>query len=285
MNGMAHTLVCFHAHPDDEALLTAGVMARAAAEGHRVVLVVATRGDVGQVAGSFLTAGEGLADRRWTELERSATLLGVARLEWLGYADSGHGERSDFLTPPASRGTDAFVSADVDTAARRLADILEQEQADVLTTYDPNGGYGHPDHLQVHAVGQRAAELAATPVVLEATINRDLMRIGLDMATSLGLELPSDFAPESFDAWYTPAAELTHAVDVRPQLAVKRASMEAHASQTTSADGSATRSLAVFITLPPEYFELAFGTEWFVDRSRPAGIVANDVFASLAEPD
>ncbi len=76
---------------------------------------------------------------------------------------------------------------------------------------------------------------------------------------------------------------MTHAVDVRDQLAVKRAAMEAHASQATSADGSATRSLAVFITLPDEYFELAFGTEWFVDRSRPPGIGADDVFATLAE--
>ena len=106
MNGMAHTLVCLHAHPDDEALLTAGVMAKAAAEGHRVVLVVATRGDVGEVAGDFLTEGEGLGDRRWRELERSAALLGVARIEWLGYADSGHGEGDALLTaPPAGART------------------------------------------------------------------------------------------------------------------------------------------------------------------------------------
>src|SRR4051812_11414671 len=86
---MAHTLVCFHAHPDDEALLTAGVMAKAAAAGHRVVLVVATRGEAGLVASDFLAGEERLDERRWRELERSADLLGVARLEWLGYADSG----------------------------------------------------------------------------------------------------------------------------------------------------------------------------------------------------
>ena len=280
---MAYTLVCFHAHPDDEALLTAGVMARAAADGHRVVLVVATRGEVGQVAGDFLTEGEGLADRRWHELERSAEVLGVARLEWLGYADSGHGvgdDRDDAAPEPPA---EAFTHVEVEVAARRLADLLREEHADVLTTYDPNGGYGHPDHVRVHAVGQRAAELAGTPVVLEATINRDLMRMGLDLAASLGLEVPSDFAPATFDAWYTPADELTHAVDVRRQLPAKRASMEAHASQATSAEGTTTRTLAAFLTLPPEYFELAFGTEWFVDRARPAGIAADDVFASLTE--
>ena len=284
MRGMAHTLVCFHAHPDDEALLTAGVMARAASEGHRVVLVVATRGDVGQVAGDFLAEDEELADRRWTELERSAHLLGVARLEWLGYADSGDdatlGESST-----TDRATTAFVDAPVDDAATRLAHILREEAADVLTSYDPNGGYGHPDHVQVHRVGARAAALAGTPVVLEATINRDLMRMGLEVATSLGHELPPDFAPESFDTWYTPADELTHAVDVRAQLGTKRRAMEAHASQATAADVSATRSLAVFVTLPEEYFELAFGTEWFVDRSQPAGAGLDDVFATLTGPD
>src|SRR3954454_23477794 len=110
---MAHTLVCFHAHPDDEALLTAGVMAKAAAAGHRVVLVVATRGEAGLVAGDFLDRDENLDDRRWHELERSAELLGVARLEWLGYADSGSGPD----TGRAGRSVDAFAAADIDEAA------------------------------------------------------------------------------------------------------------------------------------------------------------------------
>ena len=197
---MAHTLVCFHAHPDDEALLTAGVMAAAAADGHRVVLVVATRGEVGLVAGDFLADGETLADRRWRELARSALELGVRRLEWLGYADSGRrpGHDPTERRPADDDGDDdrrsgrpAVRDADVEEAAERLAEILNDEHADVLTTYDPNGGYGHPDHLQVHRVGQRAGELAGTPIVLEATINRDLIRMGADLAGSLGFELPA----------------------------------------------------------------------------------------------
>jgi LmbE family N-acetylglucosaminyl deacetylase len=279
---MTHTLVCFHAHPDDEALLTAGVMAKAAAAGHRVVLVSATRGDVGLVAGDFLGQGEDLADRRWHELEESARILGVARLEWLGYADSGSSN------DPGQSGSDdlgriPFAEADVDQAAARLAMILTDEHADVVTTYDPNGGYGHPDHVQLHRVGARAAELAGTPIVLEATINRDLMRVGLELAGSLGYELPPNFAPETFDTWYTPADELTHAVDVRDQLPAKKAAMAAHASQATADGDDTTRSLAVFVSLPPEYFELAFGTEWFVDRARPAGIAADDLFATPAD--
>ncbi len=90
---MAKTLVFVHAHPDDEALLTAGTMARASAEGQRVVLVVATDGAAG-LASSDMSAGEGgLAARRQAELEESCRALGVHRLVSLGYADSGlHGD-------------------------------------------------------------------------------------------------------------------------------------------------------------------------------------------------
>jgi LmbE family N-acetylglucosaminyl deacetylase len=295
---MAPTLVCFHAHPDDEALLTAGVMAKAAAEGHRVVLVVATRGDEGLVAGDFLDGDEALADRRWHELEASAAILGVARLEWLGYTDSGSDPGGDSggdsvrtagagAEPSAATTGGRFVDADLDEAAGRLAAILTEEHADVLTTYDSNGGYGHPDHVQVHRVGARAAEHAGTPIVLEATINRDLMRMGVELAGSLGYELPPNFAPETFDDWYTPADELTHAVDVSAFLPAKKAAMSAHASQATVDGDDTTRSLAVFVSLPPDYFELAFGTEWFVDRSgsidRPAQQLVDDLFARPAD--
>jgi LmbE family N-acetylglucosaminyl deacetylase len=115
-------------------------------------------------------------------------------------------------------------------------------------------------------------------MVLEATINRDLIRMGADLAGSLGFDLPPEFTPDSFDDWYTPADELTHAVDVRAHLAAKRASMEAHASQATGADPGFSRSFTSFLSLPPDYFELAFGTEFFVDRDRPPGIAATDIF-------
>ncbi len=284
---MPHTLVCFHAHPDDEALLTAGTMAKAAAQGHRVVLVVATRGEVGQVAGDFLDDHEDLATRRWAELEASSALLGVARLEWLGYADSGSGPEPGGTAGsagPAGAGAGPlrFADAPVEEAARRLAAILDEERADVLTTYDANGGYGHRDHVQVHRVGRRAGQLAATPVVLEATIDRELMRAGVELATSLGFEIPADFTPESFDLWYTPAGSITHAVDVSAQLEQKKAAMKAHASQATAADPGADRTLELFLGLPDEYYALAFGTEWFVEAGRATEPRADDIFANLA---
>ena len=157
---MSYTLVSFHAHPDDEALLTAGTLARAAAAGHRVVLVVATAGEAGLASADDLADGA-LGKRRTAELERSAAALGCARVEVLGYADSGMAD-----APSGAAGAFALVS--VDEAAERLAAILREESADALTIYDPAGGYGHPDHVQVHHVGIRAAEIAGTPLVLEA---------------------------------------------------------------------------------------------------------------------
>jgi LmbE family N-acetylglucosaminyl deacetylase len=279
---MPHTLVCFHAHPDDEALLTAGTMAKAAAAGHRVVLVVATKGEVGEVSGQLLADGEDLGDRRWAELERSAEILGVARLEWLGYGDSGSEPLAPGELAVARGGPGPFALGSADVAADRLARILAEERADVLTTYDPNGGYGHPDHVQVHRVGSLAARQAETRVLLEATINRELMRTGVEMAASLGFEIPPDFTPATYEMWYTPAEAITHTVDVAAHLEQKRAAMEAHASQATAADPRRSRTLERFLGLPAEYFALAFGTEWYVERGRRPRDAADDVFASLA---
>jgi LmbE family N-acetylglucosaminyl deacetylase len=263
------TLVAFHAHPDDEALLTAGTMARAAAEGHRVVLVVATAGEAGLVRGGG--TGPALASRRRTELERSAAALGCARVEVLGYADSGmHGEAG---------GEAAFARADVEDAARRLAEILAEESADVLTVYDPAGGYGHPDHIQVSRVGIRAAELARTPVVLEATVDRQALQRVLRLIHRLP-GIPADFAPRRFDRAYTARGHLTHRVDVRRHAEAKRASMAAHASQAGSDEG--TRTLAVLLRLPAPLFRLALGREWFVERGRaPGAPLIDDVFAGI----
>jgi LmbE family N-acetylglucosaminyl deacetylase len=191
---MARTLVTFHAHPDDEALLTAGTMAKAAATGDRVVLVVATRGEVGDAAAAYRAGG--LGDQRVAETEASVAALGVHRLVFLGYGDSGLDGDGSGLTGAA---TEPFARAGVDEAAERLAEVLREEHADVVTTYDPNGGYGHPDHLQVHRVGRRAAELAGTPVVLEATINRDLMQAGIGLAASLGRDVPPAFSPHHLE--------------------------------------------------------------------------------------
>jgi LmbE family N-acetylglucosaminyl deacetylase len=273
---MAHTLLAFHAHPDDEALLTAGTMARAAAEGHRVIVVVATDGNEGLAASNFVTEGR-LGERRLNELRESARALGVARVEHLGYADSGMGPQ----TWPDPPGQTRFIRADVEEAAKRLADILLEESVDVLLTYDANGGYGHRDHVKVHRVGARAAELAQTPRVLHATVPRDTIRRALAVVGKV-YRFPADFDPTTFERAFSPRAEITHRVNVSRYASAKRASMRAHASQA-SADNGADRTLAAFLRIPRPLYDVVFAHEWFVDPAHPPGArVARDVFAGLA---
>ena len=254
----SYTVVAFHAHPDDETLLTGGTLARLAAEGHRVVIVVATLGEAGLTDATH--AGDTpLGERRLLELRSAATALGCHAVSCLGYADSG----LNGSTPDR-----AFSCAAVDVAAERLADILRHERADVLIVYDPAGGYGHPDHVQVHAVGHRAAGLAGTPVVLEATVDRHaLLRVANLLRLVPGL--PPQFRPARLQESFSPPARLTHRVDVRDHLAAKRAAMTAHASQRTG--GKTPRSLAVYLRLPPSLFRLVFGHEWYVEAGRQPG--------------
>lgn len=265
---MAFTIVAFHAHPDDEALLTAGTLARLAAEGHRVVLVVATAGEAGLTRGSW--AGQLLAGRRLAELERSASALGCARVEVLGYADSGMLGKAG--------GEAAFVRVDVEVASARLAALLVEERADVLTVYDAAGGYGHPDHCMVTRVGIRAAELAGTRVVLEATVDRRALQRVLRLVSRLP-GVPADFAADRFDRAYSDRRDLTHRVDVRRYTSAKRASLAAHVSQAGGGEG--TRTLAVLLRLPHPLFRLALGREWFIERGRTPGPLLDDVLASL----
>jgi LmbE family N-acetylglucosaminyl deacetylase len=261
------TLVCLHAHPDDESIATGGTMARAAAEGHRVVLVVATDGLHGETPDD-LEPGETLADRRKAETMRSAEVLGVARVEFLDYHDSG-------MTGWDANGHErAFANADVDAAAERVAEILLDERADVFTIYDWHGGYGHPDHVQVHRVGARAAALVAEALpdllVAESTMNRDAIRRSIARAAELGVGdvVPDDdFDPDGpmddGNPMGTPEAEITLGVDVRPFVDAKRTSIAAHRSQVTDS--------SFFLTMEPEEFADVFGTEWYVEHGRPPG--------------
>lgn len=254
---MPGTLVSFHAHPDDEAILVGGTLALAADAGHRVVLVFATRGDLGEVAEGVLAPDEHLGDRRETEARDAAAILGVARVEFLPYRDSG------MAGEPTNGAPGAFAGADVDEAAGRLATILRDEDAAVLTVYDERGGYGHPDHVQVHEVGRRAAALAGTPRVYAATISRDHY---LSLAERMGDQVPEGIDvpdAETFDLG-VPDAQITTTVDVGAALDRKQAAMAAHPSQIPQE--------SFFLSLPPDAFRLAFGTEWFIrlDETPPA---------------
>ena len=254
-------MVFLHAHPDDEALATGGTMARMADEGHRVVLVVATSGEEGEPVPGVLATGESLGDRRVAELAEAAEILGVERLVNLGYRDSG------MVGEDANGHPDCFWQADVDEAAAYLASALADESPDVLVVYDPDGGYGHPDHIQGHRVGHRWAEMADIDRVRWVTMNRDAIRTSIEAALADEdswsddgmLELRRDRAEsESFGM---PDAEITHAIDVSTVIGRKRAAIAAHASQIAPE--------SFFLAMPDEQFASAFGTEWFVDPGNP----------------
>jgi LmbE family N-acetylglucosaminyl deacetylase len=268
-----HTLVTFHAHPDDEAIATGGVMARASSEGHRVVLVVATRGEHAGFGHEMLAADEKMADRRVAETQRSAEILGVSRVEFLGYVDSG------MMGTPENDADGSFWTADIDEAAKRLAAIFEEEDADVVTVYDDHGNYGHPDHIQVHRVGVRAAELAGTPLVYESTINRDHIRRLIEQQIAEGnADLPGDIDPEDLpdpddQTFGSPESVITTVVDVREFIDLKRKAMVAHASQIAESH--------FFLKMSPDAFREGFGYEFFIRRGAPAGAHDTDLFAPL----
>ena len=244
------TLVCFHAHPDDESIATGGVIAKAADDGHTVVLVVATGGEEGEYPEGFLDDGEELGARRARETAASAAALGISVVEWLGYRDSG------MVDTPTTKHPECFWQADVEQAASQLAAILRRHDADVFTIYDSNGNYGHPDHIQVHRVGVRAAELAGVADVYEATMNRDYIQSSIKAMREAGGDgMPEDAPPDDFEIG-VPEARITTRVDVTQWIDRKRASMRAHASQISEQ--------SFFLVMPDEVFTSAFGQEWFI---------------------
>ncbi|MEI8336879.1 MAG: PIG-L family deacetylase [Actinomycetes bacterium] len=251
------TLVCFHAHPDDEAMTTGGTIALASDAGHRVVLVVATRGEEGEVADGVVADGVGLGEHRSAELEAAALALGIHRVAYLDFRDSGMAGEESNLNP------ECFAQQDVEFAARRLADILIEESADVLTVYDEHGGYGHPDHIQVHRVGIRAGEIAGTQHVYEATIDRDhLIALMKARPDDLIEDSPLPENPEDLNLGVA-SHLITTRVDVTSVVDRKRAAMAAHASQIPED--------SFFLNMPVEIYALAFGTEWFTRRGAPVG--------------
>jgi len=244
------TVVAFHAHPDDEVLLTGGTLARLAAEGHRVVIAMACDGVVWRAPGPGTRT-------RLDDLRASASMLGAARVEHLGYADSGHGPVL-FPDPP---GRVRFVRADLDEAAAKLAGLIREERADLLLSYDRHGGYGHRDHVRVHQVGARAAELTGVRV-LEATLPRELVAWVSGPVRVARLVVRHD--PGEIRRSFTPRAQITHRFDVRRYAARKRAALAAHQAFTRG-QGRSARLARVMIALPVPVFGLLFGREWYVE--------------------
>jgi N-acetyl-1-D-myo-inositol-2-amino-2-deoxy-alpha-D-glucopyranoside deacetylase len=256
------TLMTVHAHPDDEAISTGGVLARYAAEGLQTVLVTCTGGEVGEIADPALAQPENLGEVREAELRAACDLLRVSHFHLLGYRDSGMAGTPDNDAPGA------FWRADLDEATGQLVALVRRYRPQVLVTYDENGFYGHPDHIQAnrvtvaafHAAGDpsRYPELGPpwTPSKLYYTavpISR-LLAFGARLAEA-GIELPGG-DDESEPEFGTPDEQITTEIDVRDFAAVKREALALHRSQVGPESW--------FLRLPPELWLEAFGTEHFV---------------------
>jgi N-acetyl-1-D-myo-inositol-2-amino-2-deoxy-alpha-D-glucopyranoside deacetylase len=220
------SLVLVHAHPDDETIGTGATMARYAAEGARVTLVTCTLGELGEIIPPDLShlLPDELGEHRIGELERACRALGVEDHRFLGGA--GRYRDSGMMGLPDNDDPRCFWQADVDEAAAALAKILDEVAATAIITYDANGFYGHPDHIQAHRVTRRAHELAGGAPRLYATA---MPRSVLAKAQ----ELPED-------TWFVADRDLSNAVDddqvttaIVGNLAAKRAAMRAHETQIT----------------------------------------------------
>jgi mycothiol S-conjugate amidase len=154
------TLMTVHAHPDDETIATGGVMARAVRDGHRVVLITATRGEQGEIVVPAMDTPDNhrrLGEIRMAELEAAMTVLGVTEWDNLGYRDSDMKGRVGNVDPRS------FGRADFDEAVGRLVWFIRRHRPHVMTTYDESKGYDHPDHVRVHEICQPAFDRAGDP--------------------------------------------------------------------------------------------------------------------------
>ena len=266
------TLLLVHAHPDDEAISTGGAMLKARADGHRVVLVTATRGEVGEIYNMDEAATRPhLGEVRAKELEAAGRLLGVNRGEFLDYRDSGMVDTADNENPKS------FHQAPLDEAAARLAAILREERPDVVVTYDADGTYGHPDHIKAHHVTNAALDLLEKegwrPSKLYYTgIPRTLMQQFME-------SLPEDARRQEQEGTIripgTPDELITTQVDVGEYVDRKREAFAAHVTQNDPNSW--------FTTMADQIYRLAFGTEYYrLARGKPGSkLPENDLFVGI----
>ncbi|MEU3722102.1 N-acetyl-1-D-myo-inositol-2-amino-2-deoxy-alpha-D-glucopyranoside deacetylase [Streptomyces sp. NPDC031705] len=297
MNGLpARRLLLVHAHPDDESINNGVTMAKYAAEGAHVALVTCTLGEEGEVIPPDLAhlapdRDDTLGPFRAGELAAAMKELGVTDHRFLGGA--GRFRDSGMMGAPQNARPGSFWSADPDEAAGYLVEVIRELRPQVLVTYDPNGGYGHPDHIQAHRVAVRGAELAAEAAfrpelgaphaIAKVYWNRvpaSVVEEGFERLRAAGAAFPGIAAPDDVPG-VVPDERITAEIgdeDGESVLAAaKAAAMRAHATQI-AVDGPFF-ALSNDLGQPlfaREYYELAAGRS-----GAPAGERERDLFAGV----
>lgn len=252
------TLLVALAHPDDETFGVGGVMARAVDEGHRVVIVCATRGEVGEIADPSLATPETLGEVRERELRSAARALGVTDVRFLGYRDSGMAGTPDNGHPAA------LLNADPDEVVGRLARVIRDVRPDVLVTFEPGGIYGHPDHVTISQRATAAVEAAAdaarwpeagrphrVPRLYYVALPKSVLKEFRSAAAAAGVQWGLADAMQIEQA--VDDEDIDAALDVTPWIDRKRAAVAAHATQ-----------LGTMVKMPEDFRDRMFSREWFV---------------------
>lgn len=280
-----------HAHPDDEVMATGGTIARLAAEGHRVDLVTCTDGAEGEVHDPDLDPAEArprLAQIRREELRCAVAALGDGRVHqhFLGYRDSG------MMGTDANGHPESFWQADLEGATERLRAIVRAASPAAIVSYDSNGNYGHPDHINAHRVARAAFDAeASVQRFYEIAFSREDWFALMAEMQQRGIELPWDFGAEADAAgapaadelnptnaealrqvsegleegdWTqdfgTPEEEITTRIDIAAYAERKRQSMRCHRTQA--------QDLGWLLDLPADLGERALARETFILRVR-----------------
>jgi len=300
MAGNPLTLMVVHAHPDDECIGTGGALARYSAEGVRTVLVTATLGDEGEIHAPELVEEEArprLSTIRAEELRRAVAILGVSELELLGYRDSG------MIDTPANAHPDNFHNADFEEAVGRVVRLIRHYRPQVVVTYNEDGGYGHPDHLQCHRVTAVAYDAAGDPArfpeagaawspskfyatawsrELWQDLREEMKERGIPFGEERRDEEPDEAervvtgdeqgAAED-EEWGQPEESITTFIDTSPYWATAREALRQHRTQP----------LEFFLKLPDDLAAKVYARDFFillrgtVEIERPE----DDLFAGL----
>jgi LmbE family N-acetylglucosaminyl deacetylase len=271
------TLMAVHAHPDDEASSTGGVLALYSGQGIRTVVVTCTNGEFGDAPGQVKPGEDGhdeqaVAELRLAELRQSCKILGVSDLELLGYHDSGMPDW-EYKNRP-----DAFCNIPLDRVARRIGDLIKQYRPQVVISYDDKGMYQHPDHVHAALAAARAVQQTGIPAKFYKSAMRgsDWRKVWQALREQGVPDLPAEreFTDDMRRQMEEAERRITTTVDISSVLDRKREALHAHSSQIQD---------SWFSKIPPEIARAAFGKESFilVDDSTGSPVPESDLFAGL----
>ena len=244
------TVLAVFAHPDDEGFGCGGTLAALVAGGHRVTLICATNGDVGEISDPALATPETLPSVRQGELRAAMDLTGILDVRFLNYRDSGMPGWDDNEHPRS------LFQAPEGTVVEQVAAVIQEIQPDIVITHDPTGGYGHPDHVTISQRTETAVERCRgenRPLLYYVCFPRSFFQRMWNKMVELGLRPP--FSADDTEALGTPDDEVTTTIDVSRHVRIKKESLEHHRTQIER-DGP-------FSKLPEEFMKEIMSKEFF----------------------